>query len=170
MLRKFTYLTEYPEIQEIQTTRPKFMRDHLGMFWSFCQIRISANSYPLADHCIEMIRQNLMCVADVGIISWVLPIAQRWEPRIYDKLIRYDWVSGWEVPFPDFNTYHKCRNFDTILDWTTSHRVRIPKDHMQREGHEFNLLEPPQWRRLFPGNEKRVVRFFECQRYIMHDL
>ena len=69
MLRKFTYLTEYPEIQKIQTTRPKFMRDHLGMFWSFCQIRISVNSYPLADHCIEMIRQNLMCVADVGIIS-----------------------------------------------------------------------------------------------------
>jgi len=106
MIRKFTYLKEYPEIQKMQTTRPKFLRDHL-------------------DHCIEMIRQNLMCVADVGVIS-------------------YDWISGWEVPFPDFNTYHKCRNFDAILDWTTSHRVRVPKDHMQREGHEFNLLEPPQ--------------------------
>ncbi|KAF8812984.1 hypothetical protein BYT27DRAFT_7181937 [Phlegmacium glaucopus] len=106
MLRKSTYPNEYPEIQELWNTRPKFIRNHL-------------------DHCIEMIRQNLMCIADVGVIS-------------------YDWVSGWEVPFPDFNTYHKCRNFDDILDWITSHRVRVPRDHMGREGHEFNLLEPPQ--------------------------
>lgn len=40
-----------------------------------CQCSILVNSYPLADHCIEMIRQNLMCIADVGVISWVLPIA-----------------------------------------------------------------------------------------------
>ena len=145
MLRKFTYMEEYPEIQKTQETRPEFMRSHLGMVWSFCQSCISVNSYPLADHCIEMIRQNLMCVADVGVISWVLPVIQHREPRIHDKLFRYDWVSGWEVPFPDFNTYHKCRNFDAILDWVTTHRVHVPKEHMQREGHEFDLLEPPQW-------------------------
>ena len=74
MLRKFTYMEEYPEIQKTQKTRPKFMRSHLGMVWSFFQSCISVNSYRLADHCIEMIRQNLMCVADVGVISWVLPV------------------------------------------------------------------------------------------------
>ena len=68
MLRKFTYLKEYPEIQKIWTTRPKFMRNHLGMVWSFCQSSISVNSYPLADHCIEMIKQNLMCVTDIDIM------------------------------------------------------------------------------------------------------
>jgi len=106
MLRKYTYPKEYPHMQELWTTRPKFMRSHL-------------------DHCIEIIRQNLMCSADTGIIS-------------------YDWVSGWEVPFPDFNTYHKCRNFDAILDWTTNHRIRIPQDHVGRLGDEISLLEPPQ--------------------------
>ena len=74
MLRKFTYMEEYPEIQKTQAAQPKFMRSHLGMIWSFCQSCISVNSHPLADHCIEMIRQNLMCVADVGVISWVLPV------------------------------------------------------------------------------------------------
>jgi len=106
MLRKFTYPKEYPEVQELWTTRPQFLRSHL-------------------DHCIEMIRQNLMCVADVGVIS-------------------YDWVSGWEVPFPDFNTWHKCRNFDDILDWTTAHRVHIPTGHMKRIGDEIDLPKQSQ--------------------------
>ncbi|KAF8907013.1 hypothetical protein CPB84DRAFT_1959751 [Gymnopilus junonius] len=105
MLRKYTYPKEYPELHELWKTQPKFIRGHL-------------------DHCIDMIRQNLMCVADVGMIS-------------------YDWISGWDVPFPDFNTYHKCRNFDAILDWATKHRVRIPQDHMGRIGNEINLPEPP---------------------------
>lgn len=61
--------------------------------------------------------------------------------RIHDKLIRYDCVSGWEVPFSDFNTYHKCRNLDTVLDWVTNHRVHVSKDHMHYEVHKFNLLQ-----------------------------
>jgi len=119
MLRKFTYPKEYPEVQELWTTRPQFLRSHL-------------------DHCIEMIRQNLMCVADVGVIS-------------------YDWVSGWEVPFPDFNTWHKCRNFDDILDWTTAHRVHIPTGHMKRIGDEIDLPKQSQRWSISFKSQKLVV-------------
>ncbi|PPQ65051.1 hypothetical protein CVT26_015747 [Gymnopilus dilepis] len=123
MLRKYTYPKEYPEVQELWKTRPNFMRSHLGDIKPHFKWTSEALN-ALADHCIDMIRQNLMCASDVGVIS-------------------YDWISGWEVPFPDFNTYHRCRNFDAILDWAMEHRVRIPQDHMLRTGKEISLPRPP---------------------------
>ncbi|KAF9554912.1 hypothetical protein CPC08DRAFT_712486 [Agrocybe pediades] len=105
LLRKYTYLDEYPQVKKMFAKRPKFMRSHL-------------------DHCIEIMRQNLMCNADVGIIS-------------------YDWIAGYELPFPDFNTYHKCRNFDNILEWASEHRVHLPPSHIRRLGNEVDLLEEP---------------------------
>ena len=61
--------------------------------------------------------------------------------RTYHTL-SYDWIGGWEVPFPDFDTYHKCRNFDEILDWMTQNRVHIPQEHMVRISGETDL---PEW-------------------------
>lgn len=66
-----------------------------------------------------------MCAADVGVIT-------------------YDWLEGWDIPFPDFNTWHQCRNFDKILEWSIEHRVHIPKEHIRRLGHEVDLPGPPQ--------------------------
>ncbi|KAI0927033.1 hypothetical protein AcV5_007676 [Taiwanofungus camphoratus] len=106
MLRKYTYPDYYPELQDLWNTRPHFIRSHL-------------------DHCVEIIRQNLMCAADVGVIT-------------------YDWLEGWDIPFPDFNTWHQCRNFDKILEWSIEHRVHIPKEHIRRLGHEVDLPGPPQ--------------------------
>lgn len=52
----------------------------------------------MADHCVEILRQHIQCAGDVT------PIA------FYD-------VSTQITPLPDFSTTHKCRNFDSILDW-----------------------------------------------------
>ncbi|KAG2028572.1 hypothetical protein BDR03DRAFT_822552, partial [Suillus americanus] len=50
-------------------------------------------------HCIEMIRLNIICDADVTMITW-------------------DWVQGRDIPYPpNFNTRHQCRNYEKILDW-----------------------------------------------------
>ncbi|KAJ6597464.1 hypothetical protein DFH09DRAFT_1131916 [Mycena vulgaris] len=105
MLRKVTYKDHYPEVQNLELKRPEFFRNHL-------------------DHCIEIIRQNLMCAGDVGVIT-------------------YDWVKGWETPFPDLNTWHQCRNFDRILEWSHNHQVHIPAGDMKRLGNEVDLAEPP---------------------------
>ncbi|KAG1813507.1 uncharacterized protein BJ212DRAFT_394744 [Suillus subaureus] len=64
------------------------------------------------DHCIEMIRQNIMCNADVTMITW-------------------DWVQGLETTYPNFNTRHQCRNFEKILDWAV-HAVHIPQSVVTR--------------------------------------
>ena len=48
-----------------------------------------------------------MCDADVGIFT-------------------YNWVKGRSRPSPNFNTMHKCRNFDNILAWGQAHQAKAP--------------------------------------------
>ena len=50
------------------------------------------------DHCIEILRLVLMCNADAGLLT-------------------YRWVKGHDEPFPNFNTRHRCRNFESLVEW-----------------------------------------------------
>ncbi|CCM06845.1 uncharacterized protein FIBRA_09149 [Fibroporia radiculosa] len=93
MIRRYSYIEHYPDLQNTMTTRPRFFRDHLN-------------------HCLEMLRQNLMCHADIAFIT-------------------YDWVAGFPKPFPDFNTVHQCRDFTKIQQWNRANRVRIPLERIQ---------------------------------------
>ncbi|RDW82689.1 hypothetical protein BP6252_03801 [Coleophoma cylindrospora] len=69
------------------------------------------------DHCIDMLRQNLICTSDVSLVT-------------------HNWVKGFEMPQPNFNVVHKCRNFDDILryvkehsrNWTRSDFAMKPED------------------------------------------
>ncbi|OGM44990.1 hypothetical protein ABOM_005775 [Aspergillus bombycis] len=56
------------------------------------------------DHCIDMLRQKLMCDPDVGMVTYV-------------------WAKGWKQPFPDFNTIHKCRDYSKVLEWARRNYV-----------------------------------------------
>lgn len=31
------------------------------------------------------------------------------------SLVTYNWVQGLDIPFPNFNTYHTCKNWDTFF-------------------------------------------------------
>ncbi|KAL4263314.1 ustYa family protein [Pleurotus pulmonarius] len=57
-------------------------------------------------HCIDMIRQSLMCSADISVISWYMPEASSPEhtPR----------------PLPRFDQTRMCRDFDSLRDWARS--------------------------------------------------
>jgi hypothetical protein len=37
----------------------------------------------------------------------------------------YNWVQDNPTPYPDFDTRHRCRNFDTLLEWSEK---TMPKD------------------------------------------
>ncbi|KAG2365835.1 hypothetical protein BDR07DRAFT_1397842 [Suillus spraguei] len=78
------------------------------------------------DHCIEMIRQNIMCNADVTLLTW-------------------DWVEGHEIPYPNFNTRHQCRNYEKLLDWSNKNAVHIPKTAVTRTKDTVDLPLPFQW-------------------------
>jgi hypothetical protein len=70
-------------------------------------------------HCMHMLLQNLMCHADVDIIShnWVhyKNIHQLGRPEA--------------EPLADFSIVKQCRNFDSLLDWAKKNSV---KDLKQR--------------------------------------
>jgi hypothetical protein len=63
-----------------------------------------ANLMNIEDHCIDMIRQVLMCHGDV-------------------TLVTHAWVDGYENPFPDFNTWHQCRNFNAISSFASQNSI-----------------------------------------------
>jgi hypothetical protein len=77
-----------------------------------------------SDHCIEILRQDIMCRSDVAMVT-------------------YDWVEGIEDPFPNFNVPHRCRNFEKLLDWVDEHRVIVPTSDMVRLENTIDLLSPP---------------------------
>ncbi|KAI1074525.1 hypothetical protein F5B20DRAFT_432849 [Whalleya microplaca] len=90
LIRKYTYRTYYdlPENKPTEFTDSEpVLRSHV-------------------DHCIDMLRQVLMCQADVGIVT-------------------YNWVEGWADAYPDFSTQHKCRKFDRIVAWADQHSTPV---------------------------------------------
>ncbi|KAG1810682.1 uncharacterized protein BJ212DRAFT_1378144 [Suillus subaureus] len=104
LLRKASWLEYYePTDMSFQDT-PEIVRLHL-------------------DHCIEMIRQNIMCNADVTMITWY-------------------WVQGHTVPYPNFNTRHRCWNFEKIIDWSVEHAVHIDPSEVTRFEDTVDLPTP----------------------------
>jgi hypothetical protein len=66
-------------------------------------------------HCLDIIRQQLMCTVDTGVLGQVW-----WNPTRPQAYV-------------DFNTRHKCKNFDTIRQWAEDHQLpeRVPVDFLQ---------------------------------------
>ncbi|KAH7394355.1 hypothetical protein BKA66DRAFT_410649 [Pyrenochaeta sp. MPI-SDFR-AT-0127] len=106
MLRQATYENYYKDKAEPWEDSPQVLRHHL-------------------DHCIDNLRQKLMCEADTGILTYV-------------------WVKDHPAPFPDFNVQHKCRNIENILEWV-SERQTYTKDgkRIERQPGAQELESPP---------------------------
>ncbi|KAF9891375.1 hypothetical protein FE257_004231 [Aspergillus nanangensis] len=56
------------------------------------------------DHCVNSIRQSLMCSADISTIQW-------------------NWVEKDQLYNPDLRTIHTCRDFEAIRDWAVENRA-----------------------------------------------
>ena len=63
--------------------------------------------YP--DHCAEILRQKVMCNADVTVVT-------------------YNWLKNHKSPHPNFNSQHKCRDFDAALEWAIANQAPPPKE------------------------------------------
>jgi len=68
-------------------------------------------------HCLDILRQQLMCTVDVGVLGQV------W------------WNKESPTAFTDFNTKHMCRNFEDVRKWAEAHQA--PKDVSE------DYLKPP---------------------------
>ncbi|KAL4923547.1 oxidase ustYa family protein [Aspergillus undulatus] len=70
-------------------------------------------------HCLDILRQQLMCTIDVGVLGqvWTHP-------------------GDHPSPFVDFNTEHRCRNFEDIREWAERNQLpeHPPKDFLKPPG------------------------------------
>lgn len=55
------------------------------------------------NHCLDMLRQHLMCHADL-------------------EGFTFDWREGQEKPYADFGIRKTCVDFDYLLEWNEKHR------------------------------------------------
>lgn len=58
-------------------------------------------------HCVEIIRENVMCNANLDVIT-------------------YQWVETQTTPYPDFDLNKKCVNADVLIEWQMQKAV-IPE-------------------------------------------
>jgi hypothetical protein len=77
-----------------------------------------------SDHCIDHLRQVLMCNADVSILTF------RYRPG--GKKGKEYW--------PNFNIIRTCRKWEPLVEWADAHKVGnyIPGGH----NHDVNLAVP----------------------------
>ncbi|KAK7052482.1 hypothetical protein R3P38DRAFT_2860578 [Favolaschia claudopus] len=61
------------------------------------------------DHCIDWIRQALMCAGDTSVIVW------QWDPKKNQTIFQGD-------------VAHTCRNFDKLRDWGKHHKIQTSYD------------------------------------------
>lgn len=66
-------------------------------------------------HCMDILRQQLMCRADIGVFGQVW--TQPEDPKA----------------FVDFNTQHKCVNYDAIRQWAEERQLpkEVPEDYLE---------------------------------------
>lgn len=76
-------------------------------------------------HCLDILRQQLMCTVDIAVLGKV------W------------WNRDAPVPFPDFNTKHKCRNYDAIRQWAEERQAPFvqPPDYLMPPRSMEDVLE-----------------------------
>lgn len=64
-------------------------------------------------HCLDILRQVLMCNPDVGVLGQVW-----WQPTDEPD----------PMPFVDFNTKHRCRDFESIRSWAEANQLPPEKE------------------------------------------
>ncbi|KAI1496179.1 hypothetical protein F5X99DRAFT_414374 [Biscogniauxia marginata] len=65
---------------------------------------LEVNDSPETVHCVEMLRNAVMCFGDVSVIT-------------------YNWKQGHEGPKASFKSMHSCRKWDKIEEWRSAHDV-----------------------------------------------
>ena len=59
------------------------------------------------DHCADLLRQTVLCQADVSVIT-------------------FDWVKGRKWPQPSYGNPKKCRKYEDILTWAEENQAPVP--------------------------------------------
>ncbi|KAL4250373.1 ustYa family protein [Pleurotus pulmonarius] len=80
-----------------------------------------ANNEEHVSHCIESLRQSVMCASDISVIVW------QWDQEARKSRVRLDAV-------------HQCRDFDRIREWGLKRQL---KEDFNEDIHVESDLKPP---------------------------
>ncbi|KZS89128.1 hypothetical protein SISNIDRAFT_417199, partial [Sistotremastrum niveocremeum HHB9708] len=82
-------------------------------------IVIGSDTEPFdhTDHCVNILRENILCNADI-------------TPNVWQ------WDESRGVSFPHFDSIHTCRNFDAIRDWAMARKIDRVWNASIHVGHE----------------------------------
>ena len=80
----------------------------------------------LTDHCVDILRQVVMCTADVTLITGV-------------------WVEGYPRLSADFNTQHKCRDYEALIEWNREQANRPESYAHLRKPDGVKQMAEPAW-------------------------
>ena len=81
-----------------------------------------SNILTLIDHCVDSIRQSLMCHSDLATVYW-------------------QWMPFRRIPLPRLEITHTCRNFEAVQQWAKDHELeKDPRWHAAPE--ESFVLSP----------------------------
>ncbi|KZS90735.1 hypothetical protein SISNIDRAFT_414902 [Sistotremastrum niveocremeum HHB9708] len=75
------------------------------------------------DHCVNILRENIMCNADITPDVW-------------------QWDEDKQMSFPRFDTVHTCRNWEAIIDWAKARQMNYVWDMSIHVGHEHDHRSP----------------------------
>lgn len=65
------------------------------------------------EHCIDLIRQDMMCTANTGVLPYI-------------------WVENITTPEPYFDMKYRCRDMDSLRKWEDEHSTGILGSTIQK--------------------------------------
>jgi hypothetical protein len=108
LLRRVTYREYYEPLGGEFGHGPEALKAHTGMY--IAKLALPSQSiedhlaYRFLDHCIEVLRQNIQCNADIGLFTFYM-------------------IPDDPLAWPELNSKHVCRNFDKVREWAIDHSV-----------------------------------------------
>lgn len=97
----------YHELHCLKYIRHYIYRD------SYPMIKTNVPSLDHVDHCIDSLRQLVMCRTDVAIQT-------------------YSWIPNLRIPWANFETEHECQNWDALDGWASLRAFDIYDPKMLR--------------------------------------
>lgn len=99
IIRKFIWRNNYGHVDTFQDP-PEMVWEHVGKPRAHVRMH-SAILTICEDHCLDLLRQVLMCNCDIGLIFYT--------------------DVGSRQPVARVSTTHMCRNFSQVVEWVNKH-------------------------------------------------
>lgn len=108
----------YHELHCLKYIRHYIYRD------SYPIIKTNVPSLDHIDHCIDSLRQLVMCRTDVAIQT-------------------YSWIPTLRIPWANFETEHECQNWDALDGWASQRAFDLYDPKMLRHPTLGNVAADP---------------------------